>query len=383
MTTLEQLIIHKDRFDYILIETTGLANPGPVVSALWTDDHLGNMLCLDGVVCVVDSVNFEMYLNTEDLSADVKTQLCFADRILLNKSDLISPEQVRGIEAIDAEFVVIYMYVILKLVCLFFPALMHRQMDAVKQTVQTINSYAQIQTSTYSNVNLDFVLNTNSYTTDKSTNATSVAEFNFLQCIPCEPDLKESDNKRRLFSMLEDSASKAPHNISEMKTHYLKIEGRFHVKKLECLLDALLYSGSSGNTATSHTQSGSNYTTAPLRTAVLENKDSVVATAPTKDSISVTTTAATTAATTTVTTASTTDPHQMNIFRMKGIVRTAESEVLYVLQAVHNIFDLQPSPYSIGSEGDLTNGANVIVVIGKNLNMEYIEEEFRRCLVED
>ncbi|OYX41552.1 MAG: hypothetical protein B7Z02_15170 [Rhodobacterales bacterium 32-67-9] len=94
VTTLEQLIIHKDRFDYILIETTGLANPGPVVSALWTDDHLGNMLCLDGVVCVVDSVNFEMYLNTEDVAADVKTQVCFADRILLNKSDLVSPEQV-------------------------------------------------------------------------------------------------------------------------------------------------------------------------------------------------------------------------------------------------------------------------------------------------
>ena len=94
VTTLEQLIIHKDRFDYILIETTGLANPGPVVSALWTDDHLGNMLCLDGVVCVVDSVNFEMYLNTEGVAADVKTQVCFADRILLNKADLVTSEQV-------------------------------------------------------------------------------------------------------------------------------------------------------------------------------------------------------------------------------------------------------------------------------------------------
>jgi G3E family GTPase len=95
VTTLEQLIIHQDKFDYIIIETTGIANPGPVVSALWTDDLLGNSLQLDGVVCVVDSLNIEHYILNEDTSGDVKTQLCFADRILLNKADLVSSEQVR------------------------------------------------------------------------------------------------------------------------------------------------------------------------------------------------------------------------------------------------------------------------------------------------
>lgn len=94
VSTLEQLIVHKDRFDYILIETTGLANPGPVVSALWTDDVIGNSLRLDGVVCVVDCLNLQMYLNSEDISSDVRTQLCFADRILLNKADLVSQEKV-------------------------------------------------------------------------------------------------------------------------------------------------------------------------------------------------------------------------------------------------------------------------------------------------
>lgn len=95
VTTLEQLILHKDRFDYILIETTGLANPGPVISALWTDDQMGASLVLDGVVCVVDSLNFEMYLSSEDISDDVRLQLCFADRILLNKADLITNDQVK------------------------------------------------------------------------------------------------------------------------------------------------------------------------------------------------------------------------------------------------------------------------------------------------
>jgi G3E family GTPase len=95
VTTLEQLVAHRDRFDYILIETTGLANPGPVVSALWTDDIVDNKLRLDGVVCVVDCLNVERYLRTEDIAESVKTQLCYADRIVLNKVDLIEPSQVK------------------------------------------------------------------------------------------------------------------------------------------------------------------------------------------------------------------------------------------------------------------------------------------------
>ena len=95
VTTLEQLVAHRDRFDYILIETTGLANPGPVVSALWTDDTVDNKLRLDGVVCVVDSLNIAHHLDTPDISDDVKTQICYADRILLNKADLVSSTQVR------------------------------------------------------------------------------------------------------------------------------------------------------------------------------------------------------------------------------------------------------------------------------------------------
>eukprot|EP01034_Spumella_vulgaris_P026404 gene26404-32982_t len=90
ITTLEQLIIHKDRFDYIIIETTGLANPGPVISTFWTDDGLHSSLKLDGVVCVVDSLNILNYLTSSDISGDVQLQICYADRVLLNKADLVN-----------------------------------------------------------------------------------------------------------------------------------------------------------------------------------------------------------------------------------------------------------------------------------------------------
>ena len=78
LTTLEQLVIHKDRFDYIIIETTGVANPGPVITTFWSDDALESSLKLDGVVCIVDSVNFLSYLDNSDISNDVRMQICYA-----------------------------------------------------------------------------------------------------------------------------------------------------------------------------------------------------------------------------------------------------------------------------------------------------------------
>jgi G3E family GTPase len=95
INTLEQLTIHKDRFDYILIETTGMANPGPLISSLWTDTELGSYLELDGVICLVDAVNIIKNLGLSEVSYEVRQQLCFADRILINKVDLVSAEQVR------------------------------------------------------------------------------------------------------------------------------------------------------------------------------------------------------------------------------------------------------------------------------------------------
>lgn len=78
LTTLEQLVIHKDRFDYIIIETTGVANPGPVITTFWSDDALESSLKLDGVVCVVDGHNLESYLLNPDVANDVRMQISYA-----------------------------------------------------------------------------------------------------------------------------------------------------------------------------------------------------------------------------------------------------------------------------------------------------------------
>lgn len=99
INALEQLVLHKDRFDYILIETTGMANPGPVISSFWTDGQLGSYLRLDGVVCVVDTANILTYLASNDIAHEVRQQICYADRILINKVDLVHEDKVRNIIA--------------------------------------------------------------------------------------------------------------------------------------------------------------------------------------------------------------------------------------------------------------------------------------------
>lgn len=74
-----------------------MANPGPVVSVFWTDEELDSNVILDGVVCLVDSYNILNYLVNKETSSDVTMQISYADRIILNKTDLVSEKRVRVI----------------------------------------------------------------------------------------------------------------------------------------------------------------------------------------------------------------------------------------------------------------------------------------------
>lgn len=93
---LGNLMRRRDKFDYILVETTGLANPAPVAQTFFVDDEIQEQLELDGIVTVVDCKHVFMHLDT---SAECKEQVAFADVILLNKTDLISEDDLSTLEA--------------------------------------------------------------------------------------------------------------------------------------------------------------------------------------------------------------------------------------------------------------------------------------------
>ncbi|KAG2432777.1 hypothetical protein HYH02_012909 [Chlamydomonas schloesseri] len=90
------------RFDYILIETSGLANPGPIATALWTDAELESRVSLDGVVTVVDAVNIDRQLHEprpRGAVNEAQLQVAYADIVLLNKLDLVDEEALMRAEA--------------------------------------------------------------------------------------------------------------------------------------------------------------------------------------------------------------------------------------------------------------------------------------------
>ncbi len=92
---LGRLMKRKDKLDGILIETTGLANPGPVAQTFFTDDEMKQNFRLDAIVTVVDAKHILQHLGTDDESVK---QLAFADVILLNKTDLIPAADLDALE---------------------------------------------------------------------------------------------------------------------------------------------------------------------------------------------------------------------------------------------------------------------------------------------
>ena len=129
VATLENLIDKRNDLDYILIEASGMANPGPIASVFWLDDALESRLRLDGIVTLVDAHHIERQVNeTEEASQ----QIAYADRLLINKIDLLKEDQ--------------------------------HQVDKIMSLIRRIHPTAPIQTTSFSKVpDLDWILDANCF----------------------------------------------------------------------------------------------------------------------------------------------------------------------------------------------------------------------------
>ncbi len=93
---LGNLMKRKDKFDYIMVETTGMADPSPVVQTFFVDDEMQAKMKLDAIVTLVDAKHVWEHIETSD---EVKQQIAFADVMLLNKTDLVSEAELNKLEA--------------------------------------------------------------------------------------------------------------------------------------------------------------------------------------------------------------------------------------------------------------------------------------------
>jgi G3E family GTPase len=128
---LGRLMKRKDRLDAILIETTGLANPAPVAQTFFTDPEMKEQFALDAIVTLVDAKHILLHL---DDSPEAKKQVGFADVIVLNKTDLVTPAE----------------------------------LDALEKRLRTINAVAKIHRAKNADLAIDRVLNVGGFNLERA-----------------------------------------------------------------------------------------------------------------------------------------------------------------------------------------------------------------------
>ncbi|KAE8633024.1 hypothetical protein XENTR_v10001749 [Xenopus tropicalis] len=132
LKAIENLMQKKGKFDYILLETTGLADPGAVASMFWVDAELGSDIYLDGIVSVVDAKYALKHLQEEkpeSLINEAARQVALADVLIINKTDLVAEEE----------------------------------LDAVRSTVSSINGLVKILETQRARVNLMDILDLHAF----------------------------------------------------------------------------------------------------------------------------------------------------------------------------------------------------------------------------
>jgi G3E family GTPase len=160
------LMKRKGGLDGIIIETTGLADPAPVAQTFFVDEDVKARTRLDAIVTVVDAKNLPARLAD---SKEAEEQIAFADIVLLNKMDLVSPEEAAEVE----------------------------------RRVRAINPQVEIRRSTKSDVPLDAVLGRDA--------------FNLARILEREPEFLSGDDEHEHDSEIQSLSFEAPRPIDPEK----------------------------------------------------------------------------------------------------------------------------------------------------------------------
>ncbi|BDB25673.1 GTP-binding protein [Cupriavidus sp. P-10] len=99
---LQKLLERPERFDHILVETSGLADPTPVAATFFMDNEVAKQVTLDGILTLVDAVHIEDHLDDPQLTGfdnQAVDQIVAADRVILNKTDLVNAARLDALES--------------------------------------------------------------------------------------------------------------------------------------------------------------------------------------------------------------------------------------------------------------------------------------------
>ncbi|XP_040377299.1 P-loop guanosine triphosphatase YjiA-like [Oryza brachyantha] len=132
----------KGRFDHIVIETTGLANPAPIIQTFYAEDTVFNDVKLDGVVTLVDAKHARLHLDEvkpKGIVNEAVQQIAYADRIIVNKIDLVSEPEV----------------------------------SSLVERIRSMNRMAHLKRAEYGKVDLDYVLGIGGFDLERIESAVS------------------------------------------------------------------------------------------------------------------------------------------------------------------------------------------------------------------
>jgi G3E family GTPase len=182
--TLGQLAKRRHEFDAILLETTGLADPAPIVYTIQTNPKMSDNYRIDSIVCLADAKHLNLHLDEVKPEGSVNEalqQVAFADKILLNKVDLVTEEE----------------------------------KQALRQRLKTINQFATVIETERSRAPLDKILGLNS--------------FNMESILDYDPSFFESQS---------EEVSK--HNLELVQSVGVQFKGNLHAQWFNMFMMDLL-----------------------------------------------------------------------------------------------------------------------------------------------
>jgi G3E family GTPase len=159
---LTQLKDRKKEFDLVLLETTGMANPAPVVASFTQSALMANNFRVDGIICLVDCKHVRAHLHetkAEDAVNEAVCQVAFSDRILLNKVDLVTKEE----------------------------------LQELKEEIASINSFAELYETERSKVPLEKVMNLSSFSIERMNETLDEFDIDVSDPVPDSHDHGHAD----------------------------------------------------------------------------------------------------------------------------------------------------------------------------------------------